>query len=175
MTQTRRQEEADWLAPARRGEPAALRRFYDGALPAVTRLCQRMLAREADVEDAIQNTFARAFRGLPEFRGESSVKTWTLRIAYNECMDVLRRQQKAPEPLPDTLAAQSGLGTAEKVAVQQALRQVTPHHRAILALRYWEDLSYEEIAAVLGLSLPAVKMRLHRARDEFRRYYEGEL
>ena len=62
----------------------------------------------------------------------------------------------------------------ERLAVRAALARLSPDHRAILVLRLWQDLSYTEIAAVLGISLPAVKMRLNRARAEFRKYYEDD-
>jgi RNA polymerase sigma-70 factor (ECF subfamily) len=62
----------------------------------------------------------------------------------------------------------------ERLAVRAALARVSPAHRAILVLRFWEGLSYLEIAAVLGISLPAVKMRMQRAREEFRKRYEEQ-
>src|SRR5207237_10104902 len=109
----------------------------------------------------------------PRFRGDSSPRTWLYRIATNEALGLLRRRREAPELLEETaIAADGATAVVERLAVRAALARLTPDHRAILVLRLWEELSYLEVAAVLGLSLPAVKMRLSRAREQFRRYYE---
>lgn len=169
------QDEASWLTAARHGEAWALERLYQSYQPQIYALCYRLLGRAEDAEDAVQATFVRAFRALPRFRGESSARTWLYRIATNEALGLLRRRRDVPpleaaEPSsPDRTAA-----VVERLAVRAALARLTPDHRAILVLRLWEELSYTEIAGVLGISLPAVKMRLNRARAEFRRYYEEE-
>ncbi len=168
------QNEREWLDAARRGDAWALKQFYDGYQPLIASLCYRLLARPEDVEDALQAIFLRAFRALPNFRGQSSVKTWLYRIAVNECMDLLRKRKSAPEALQETMRIENErIGPADKIAVQQALARLAPDQRVLLALRFWEELSYEEIAQTLGLSLPTVKMRLMRAKQAFRRRYEG--
>ncbi len=166
--------EETWLAAARRGEPAALEQFYGVYYGRVYALCFRMVARADDAQDATQTTFIRAFRELPRFRGESAIKTWLYRIAVNESLGLLRKRRDTPE-LSDHLPAQDGcLLLVDQLAVRDALARTKPAHRAILVLRFWEGLNYEEIAVVLGISLSAAKMRLMRARDEFRRCYEQE-
>ena len=120
----------------------------------------------------MQTTFVRAFRELPRFRGESSARTWLYRIAVNESMGMLRRRREAPPPddqLPSSL--DTGLSATERLAVQAALARLKPDHRTALVLRFWEELSYEEVAEVLGLSLSAAKMRVRRAREAFRKCY----
>ena len=165
--------ETEWLPAARRGECWALERFYYAYQAAVYRLCHRVLGRAEDAEDAAQSTFVRAFAALPRFRGNSTAQTWVYRIAINEAVSLLRRRgnrwtqmEEAAEVQPD-----GTIGVAGRMAVQGALTRVKPEHRAILILRFWEELSYEEIAAVLDLSLPAMKMRLKRAKEEFRKCY----
>jgi RNA polymerase sigma-70 factor, ECF subfamily len=168
-------DEPGWLNAARRGEPWALEQLYQSHQPQIYALCFRLLERAEDAEDAVQSTFIRAFRALPRFRGDSTARTWLYRIATNESLGILRRRRD-PTPVADR-AASSPDGTAqvvERLAVRAALARLTPDHRAILALRLWEELSYTEIATVLGISLPAVKMRLNRARAEFRKYYEDK-
>src|SRR5437588_2969092 len=166
-------DEQAWLPAARRGEPWALERLYHCYQPQIYALCFRLLERAEDAEDAVQATFVRAFRALPRFRGESTARTWLYRIATNEALGLLRRRRDAPpleeeeHSFPDRSAA-----VLVRLAVRAALARLSPDHRAILILRLWQDLSYTEIAAVLGISLPAVKMRLNRARAEFRKYYE---
>ena len=195
-------DEADervWLAAAREGEPWALARFYNAYYPLVWGLCRRVLRAEADAEDALQSTFVRAFAALPRFRGENrdgqsaSIKTWIYRIAVNESTTILRR--RAAQPITVSLdderdaageaaaavgdgirggSAGDGARVAEQVVVRELLQHLKPDHRMVIALRFWEDLSYEEIAAVLDLPLATVKMRLHRAKEEFRRLYDGD-
>lgn len=168
-----RGEEASWLAAARRGEPWALERFYEAHRTLVYSVCLRLTNRCDDAEDAMQGTFVRAFRELPRFRGESAVKTWVYRIAVNESLSLRRRRRDEPAIEEARLpAADAGAGAPESLAVRLALERVRPEHRVVLVLRFWEGLSGPEIAAVLGISLPAAKMRLTRARREFRRCYE---
>jgi RNA polymerase sigma-70 factor (ECF subfamily) len=170
---TQLHDEATCLAAARRGEPWALEQLYHRHQPQLFALCYRLLERAEDAEDAVQATFVRAFRALPRFRGESSARTWLYRIATNEALGILRRRREAPpleEAEPST--ADRAAAVVERLAVRAALARLSPDHRSILVLRLWEELSYTEIAAVLGISLPAVKMRLNRARAEFRKYYE---
>jgi RNA polymerase sigma-70 factor, ECF subfamily len=168
-------DEADWLAAAQRGEPWALERLYHRHQSQVYSLCLRLLQRPDDAEDAVQATFVRAFRALPRFRGQSSPRTWLYRIATNEALSMLRRRRDTPTLVEERVAAPDGAaGVVERLAVRAALARLTPEHRAILVLRLWEELSYEEIATVLSLSLPAVKMRLCRAREQFRKFYEEQ-
>jgi RNA polymerase sigma-70 factor, ECF subfamily len=167
-----RAEEEAWLPAARAGEVWALERFYYQHQQQVYGLCHRLLGRCEDAEDAMQATFVRAFRELPRFRGESSARTWVYRIAVNESLGMLRRRRaQAPEAeLPD--GCDTGLSATERLAVRAALHRLKPDHRTVLVLRFWEGLSYEETAAVLGISLSAAKMRVKRAREAFRKCYE---
>jgi RNA polymerase sigma-70 factor (ECF subfamily) len=165
-------EEA-WLAAARAGEPWAFEQFYAAHQCSVFGLCRRMLTRQEDAQDAMQATFVRAFRELPRFRGDCCFRTWVYRIAVNECLSALRRRRPT-EPLDGEgdIAQDGAPAVLERLAVRAALDRTRPVHRAILVLRFWEGLSYEQIAVVLNISLPAAKMRLKRARDEFRKCYE---
>jgi RNA polymerase sigma-70 factor (ECF subfamily) len=166
-------DERIWLMAARQGEPSALEQFYCDYHSAVYTLCYRMLGNEDDAQDAMQAAFVRAFRGLAGFRSESSLKTWLYRIAVNESVSLLRKRRGSPETLSDTLSRPDDApGVTEKLSVEAALLHVSSDHRAILILRFWEELSYEEIVTILGISLPAVKMRIQRARLEFRKWYE---
>ena len=169
-------EEADWVAAARLGEAWALERLYHSYQPHLYALCHRLLGRSEDAQDAMQTAFVRAFRELHRFRGDSSLKTWLYRIAVNESVGVLRRRREPQELGEDTARVADGSGVVvEQLAVRAALGRTCPTHRAILVLRFWEGLSYEEMAVVLGLSVGAVKMRLHRAREAFRKQYEEGL
>jgi RNA polymerase sigma-70 factor (ECF subfamily) len=161
-----------WIASARRGDVDALEHLFRTYQPSVLRLCQRLLGAE-DAEDATQATFVQVFRGLRTFRGESSMKTWIYRIALNEAMAHSRRKRPVIALDESILPAVDGISeAAHRWSVQQALFKLKPEHRAILILRFWEELAYEEIAEVLRISLPATKMRLSRAREEFKKCYD---
>jgi len=166
-------EDTAWLQAARCGEAWALERFFNLYQPQVYSLCYRLLGGAEDAQDATQAAFIQAFRALPRFRGESGIRTWLFRIGMNEALSLARRRHPT-EVLVEETGPTPEPRLVERLAVEATLRRVTPAHRAVLVLRFWEGLSYEEIAAVLEISLPAAKMRLHRARDEFRRWYEEQ-
>ena len=175
MTGTERsgtQAKDRWQAAVRRGETWALEQFYAEHQTAIYRLCCRLLPRAEDAEDAMQATFTHAFRALPRFRFDCAPRTWLYRIAVNEANTLLRRRPSEPLPDNDLPAAETPLSAAERLEIQAALTRLAPPTRLILVLRFWEELSYGEIAVVLAITLPAVKMRLKRAREQFRRVYE---
>ncbi len=168
-------EEPRWLAAAQHGEPRALEWMFQTYHRSVYSLCYRLLSRTDDAEDAAQATFVGAFRGIEKFHGKSSFKTWLYRIAVNESLNLLRQRRCHPDRLDDAWPAEdSARDIVQKVAVSAALGRIRPESRLALVLYYWEDLTCEEVATILGISLSAAKMRLKRAREEFQRRYGGE-
>jgi len=136
----------------------------------------RILGSSSDAMDVVQESFALVFRKLHGFRGGSLFSTWLFRIVVNCSIDYRRRSKlrmvaaatilgtEAEEaadasPSPADSAVQRELGDQ----VQQAMAMLSPKLRAILALRYLEDMAYDELAATLGLSIGTVKSRLSRA------------
>jgi RNA polymerase sigma-70 factor (ECF subfamily) len=173
-------EEDQWLVAARRGEGWALERLYTLFHEPVYRLCCRILGNPEDAEDALQSTFVSAFRGIARFGGRCAVRTWLYRIAVNQCADLRRRRGASPllsvGPAHgdfDVAGPDSTAAVADRLVVERALAVLKPEFRTILILRFWEEMDYAEMAAVLGLSISAAKMRLKRARDAFRRQYES--
>lgn len=168
-------EEPRWLAAAQQGDPQALERMFQAYHRPVYALCYRMLSRAADAEDATQAAFVGAFRSLPRFRGHSSLKTWLYKIAVNEALNLLRQRRSAPVPYEaDPPTRDTAPDIVQRAAVQAVLGRMRPEQRLVLILFYWEDLSCEEIANVVDISVSAAKMRLKRAREEFQRQYGGE-
>jgi RNA polymerase sigma-70 factor (ECF subfamily) len=149
-----------------------LEHLFQNHHSAIYALCRRLLGSADDAQDATQAAFVHAFRELHRFRGDCSLRTWLYRIAVNEATGQLRRRARVRDADPDEDRQPAGLD--EQIAVRLALERVKPAHRTVLVLRFWEGLSYEEIGEVLRISLPAVKMRLFRAREEFRRFYEEQ-
>lgn len=117
--------------------------------------------------------FLRAWRGLPRFRSGSTFSTWLYRIVTNRCLNVLRSRRWTADTAVEEAAAPVDKGPeqiaevrGELSALTAALGGLTPEQRAAFVLRHLEGCSHEEIAQALGISVPAVKSRLHRARVE---------
>lgn len=162
-----------WMLAARKGESWALEAMYDEYKAPVYGLCFRLLCRVDDAEDCVQAAFIQAFRALPKFRGDSSVKSWLFRIAVNQATDILRKRKRSPAELDfEPAIPDSSRSVAERLAVMAALGRLKTDHRVVLILRFWQELSYEDIAGVLDAPLSTVKMRIKRAKDEFRSAYE---
>jgi RNA polymerase sigma-70 factor, ECF subfamily len=136
---------------------------------AVYRVALRMLRSEADAQDATQDTFVRAWRGLERFRRESAVSTWLYRIVTRRCLDLIAARRRA-EGLQQ-IELDASIDPADTAEQRERLRAVTRaiaglpgEQRAALVLREFEGLSYDQVADVLNTSVPAVKGRIHRAR-----------
>ena len=180
-------EEASWVARAKAGDQAAFAELFARYERRIYAFVYRMMGNPDDAFDLTQETFLKAFRALDRTDAELNVNAWLHRIASNACMDVLRRRQRLrwlpwdgarherassqrEDDPEDTL-----LGDETQRAVARVLQAMSPRNRQAMILREYEGLSYQEIAAVVGLSLPAVKSLLFRARQEFRdRYHELE-
>jgi RNA polymerase sigma-70 factor, ECF subfamily len=157
------------LDAARAGDLDAFAVLVRRHQPAVYRVALRMLGSEADAQDAAQETFVRAWRALPRFRGDSATSTWLYRIVTRRSLDVLaaRRPSESLEAAP----APAGTDPAEAAeqherlrAVARAVAALPPEQRAALVLREFEGLPYDQIAEVLDTTVPTVKGRIHRAR-----------
>jgi RNA polymerase sigma-70 factor (ECF subfamily) len=158
----------------------ALYRRYRGPVQSyLYRLCG-----SADLaEELTQETFVRACTGLLHFRGDSSVATWLFRIARNTYLNSLRRPtpdriatdelHAIPDGAADTDPERQYAAHEVRSLISMALAQLPEKQRSILLLRDEEGLSYAEIAAVLELSLAAVKVNLFRARNAFRSAYHA--
>lgn len=134
----------------------------------------RVLGNAGDALDVVQESFALVFRKLSTFRGGSLFSTWLFRIVVNSSIDQRRklasRDPSRVESSEDVDVADHQPGPVDRAEskelssqVQSAIDALSPKLRAILALRYLEDMSYEDLAATLGLSLGTVKSRLARA------------
>src|SRR5918995_574310 len=155
--------------------PAALVRHYDGGLRA---LAYRLLGDRDRMDDVLQETYVRAFRGLPGFRGRSRVGTWLYRIAYNACLDELGRAGRVVHlPLADVAEpADPRLGVAETVAWRRdlaaALAELAPADRAAVLMVDAQGFGYRDAGEVLGVPEGTVASRLNRARAALRRALE---
>ena len=153
-------------------------------------VCLRLLGDVEDARDAAQETFLKVYRGLHSFRGEAGLKTWIYRIAINQAMNQQRwwKRRRRDETISLELSRKDSDITLENYlcdasaspetrAIEQererkilrALSEVQKDYRAALILREIEELSYEEIAETLEISIGTVKSRIARGREELRR------
>lgn len=168
--------EHDWIAAAQRGDTQAFCDLVDRYQTHVYNLAWRMLGDGPEAEDAAQESFIRACTRLDTFQPDKSFKTWLLSITAHYCIDRLRQRRltwlsidrdEAPEG--DLVAGQPGpeeslIQSEQEQMVQQMLAGLPPDYRLPIVLRYWYDMSYEEIAEITRSSVSAIKSRLFRAR-----------
>lgn len=168
-------QELIWLEQARLGDRTAFSHLVAAYQGPVFNLAYRMLGNAVEAEDAAQETFIRMFSKLHTYRPEHKLSSWVLSIAAHYCIDRLRRRHGETLPLdeePVAMMLPSRLPGPEELAqraelredVQRLVDRLAPAYRVPLILRYWHDLSYAEIADVMGVTTQAVKSRLHRAR-----------
>jgi RNA polymerase sigma-70 factor, ECF subfamily len=160
----------------------AFEQMYAEYHPAINRYLLGMCGDAGLAEELTQEVFVRAAANLLLFRGESSLRTWLLRIARNTYLSWADRQRDAEidteqfHALPDRREhgdpeAQL-LARERRAAIRRALGMLPERQRTMLLLRDLHDFSYAEIALVLDMSLAAVKVNLHRARLRFREIYD---
>lgn len=139
----------------------------------VLRTCFVLLSDQSLAEDAMQDTFTKAWKNMSQFEGRenASPKTWLMRIAVNTCKDTLRsswmrhidRRQEI-EALPLSIAS----CPEEKLALTQAIMALPPKLREIVLLYYYQDMSLRTCANVLGISAPTATRRLQQAQKKLR-------
>ncbi len=171
--------EAVWLEQARKGDKAAFGHLIQAYQSPVYNLAYRMLGNPGEAEEAAQEAFIRAYTRLDSYKPEHKFSTWLLSITSNYCIDILRKRRalllSIDEPLPAHPALQSEksrgpepqlLMSEQQDMVQRLLAQLPEDYRQAVILRYWYDMSYEEIAEVMETTVSAIKSRLFRARRQ---------
>ena len=169
---------------ARAGDQAALEALLREVQPQLYRFSMKMCRHTEDAEDVLQDSMMTLARTVRDFRGASSLSTWLFSVARSFCIKKRRKSKFAPEH-EESL---EGLAPGEREGivgsepdphaqaenaqvwrqVQAAIQQLDPDHREVLVLRDIEGLRAKEVAEVVGISVAAVKSRLHRARGELR-------
>ena len=169
-------EEGLWVTQALRGDQTAFAHLVDAYQVPVYNLCYRMLGHGAEAEDAAQETFVRIYVNLKTYNPQQKLSSWILAVASHHCIDRLRRRRIQWLPLDDGIQVDPLPGNVTQpehqamehesaAEVRKMLQALPAEYRLVIALRYWQDLSYSEIAQVTGASESAIKSRLHRARQ----------
>jgi len=179
-------DELELVARAREGDTEAFGELVRRYERRIYRLARNITQNQEDAEDVLQEAFLKAYSKLDSFEGNSKFYTWLVRIAVNEALMKLRKRKS-----DRTVSLDDGIDTGEEIVVREvavwgedpeqkysqqelralldeAIASLRPIFRTVFVLRDVEQLSTEETAAILGLSVPAVKSRLLRARLQLR-------
>ena len=168
------------LRSAGGGDDDAFHALIDRHAGMLFRVAQSLTRNRADAEDLLQETFVGAYRGLNNFAGRSSVKTWLVQILTRQAAKAWHRSRHhrnarsieaaaAANDADRALSSESDTGTVDRrLDVMAVLQTISPPHREILVLREIRGLSYEEIAQALDVPRGTVESRLSRARADFR-------
>lgn len=134
---------------------------------------RRLVVTHADAQDATQETFVRVFRSLDTFRGDSSLSSWIYRIATNEAMRTLERRREEqsiddPEALAHRMLADEYVDYSdlEAVKLQRAILSLPTKQQLVFNLRYYDELGYDEIATITGITADSAKSSYHIAKDK---------
>ena len=169
---------SDWIERFKKGDLSAFEGIVRSHQDRIYNLCRYMLQNPRDAQDAAQDVFIKAYKGLKDFRPDSSFYTWIYRIAVTTCLDYKRRSRRDSlrhEPLDEDLPSDAPFpdqlyeSRESLEAIQRVLQNLPNKLRAAIVLREVEGLSYVEIAEVLHISLGTVRSRISRAREELRR------
>ena len=170
------------IEQCRRGSESAFERMFDRYERRVYLFALQLVGNREDAFDVSQAAFTGAFMNLEKFDADRPFAPWLFRIAHNQCISLLRKRRPAgpdaadhgqtpPRSDPAALAQNNEL----KERIWAAMDRLTPPHREVLVLREFQDMSYKEIAAVLGVPIGTVMSRLSAARQKLRGLLEGVL
>jgi RNA polymerase sigma-70 factor, ECF subfamily len=169
--------EIGWMARIREGDMDAFRLLVETHQARVIGTISKMLGSDAESEDLAQQVFIRIWKSAPRYRPTAKFTTWLFRITRNLVFNELRRKrhfvdqaEEIPEPAeradkePDQVLLEEEL----QLAIRDAINRLPASQRMAIILRRYEEMPYEEIAKVMGTTVPAVKSILFRARAELR-------
>lgn len=153
------------------GDQEAFRELVEIYQRPVFNLALRMLNNREDAADVAQETFIRIYRHIGKFNPEHKFSSWTYMITSRLCLDRLRRKkrinQEITEDIPDRkpLLEEQAIANQVKRDLDRAIAKLPEKYRLVVVLRHLNELSYEEIAAVLGIPINTVKTQLFRGRE----------
>lgn len=164
-------EDKTLVAQSLQGDRKAFEELVDRHQEAVFNVALRMVGRYEDAQDIAQTVFLKSYQNLATYDGEHKFFSWIYRMAINESLN-FKARRRVSDPISETIIADaptpedSFAASQLSKTVDQALAGLTPEYRAVVVLRHFEDLSYEEIAATLRIPEKTVKSRLFSARRQ---------
>lgn len=147
-------------------DQALFDRVYETYGPALYRFCLLQMKNPADAEDVLQDVFVKRLYQAPKFKSPEHERSWLYQVALNLCRDQWRRSRRSELPL--AAAAGVSLPPAELSLLDQ-VSNLPEKQRTVLHLHYYQGYGLQEIARLLGVTVPAVKMRLKRGREALRK------
>src|ERR1700676_4850396 len=177
--------ELDLISQARAGNAEAWGELYRRYAPAIFRFCRRAMPTREDAEDATMDIFIKVRQKLSQYDASRPFSAWLYTVAANHCWDLLRRRklrqdletgdvENMPLEHPDPGALHHLIEQHTSQEVRRALDQLPARSRMALVLRYYSDMSYDDIAATLGVRRTLVGVLLVRARPQLRETLEGQ-
>ncbi len=163
-----------------KGDEDAFTQIVERFSRQVFAVCFRILRDTEEAKDMVQEVFTRVYVKRKSFKGHSSVYTWIYRIAVNLCLSQIKRTRVQTVPLDDVayrLASRTSLPDTKsqmlKDVIAKLIEALPPKQRAVFILRFYERLSFKEIAEVTGTSIGAAKANYHFAVEHLRRLAQG--
>lgn len=167
---------------------AILERYQRG----IYNLIYQMVKNREETEDLVQETFIKAFRALESYNDQYAFTTWLYKIAYNNCIDSIRKRKLKTSPLDKPIRTKEGevqqqirddstspehhyLYTEKKKILDECTQKLPESYRDVIVLRHQEDRSYEEIAEIIDVPLGTVKARIFRAREMLKRCLAAQM
>jgi len=177
-------EPTEAIARARAGDTEAWGQVFHDYAPAIFRFCRRAMPTKEDAEDATMEIFMKLHRNLGQYDPTRSFTAWIYKVAANHCWDMLRRRksrqdketgdvEEIPLEHPDPNQLEKLVEQCSNEQVRRALAKLGARARMALVMRYYSDMSYDEIADELGVRRAFVGVVLLRARHELRQALEG--
>lgn len=160
------------------GDESAFRELVDRYTPRLAYYLRKTVPQRDRIDDLLQETWLDVFRQLPRLQSAAAFAVWVYRIARGKAARDWREQNRLPlasaQEEPASAEDEGPLfSPAQADRIHEALDRLTPDHREVLVLRFLEDLTYEEIAEVLGCQLGTVRSRLHYGKQALRRLLDS--
>ena len=158
---------------AKAGDRQAFAQLVDLTYPRALRFALHMVGSREDAEEAVQDTFVRVYHNLRRFRDDARFEPWLFRILANRCRTLLAKRARHATviqygDLPDRIGATSDAERDWTEEVYKVLDTLPPEQKEAFLLRHVEDMAYEDMAAITGVGLSALRMRVKRACDTLR-------
>lgn len=170
-------DDALWVSRCLQGDPSAFEVLVRRYQRVVHSVAYRLTGSQEDAQDVAQNAFLRAYERLDTYDPERKFFSWMYRIAVNESLNY-RRSQKPHDPIERALPIQSGDDPVARLEqterIQTALMSLSPDYRELIVLKYFGDLSYDEISHAVGIPEKTVKSRLFTARQQLEAVLAGD-
>lgn len=187
----RKADDLDLIAKAKSGDQKAFGLLMDKYRNSVFFTILKMIHNRDDAEDVLLVTFSKAFNNLENYNEDFAFSTWIFRIATNNCIDFIRKKKMHTTPIdssfkdsedserqgiviPDSSAnpEQNIINDQKALKLREIIEKLPEKYRNLITLRYFEELSYDEIAEQLGLPLGTVKAQLFRAKEALYQLYK---